>query len=473
MDNELRPHRSAALLSVGDEIALGQTLDTNSAWLADRLFALGVRVVEHATVDDDEGRIARALARLGAEADLVIVTGGLGPTADDLTRQALARVLGEDLVEDGEALEAIRAWFSGRATGMPEGNRVQALRPASGACLTNPNGTAPGLFVRTGANGARTAGAAVRTNATNSVPEPGCDFACLPGPPHEMKPMFETEIVPRLRRGGGAFGARALLSFGLGESTVAERLGSLMDRDRESRGLPVVGTTASKMVVSVRLRHVGEDAEAVRTALDAVEEEVKSALGVSIFERRDFTGGDAADVSDALPRCVLSLLRERGERVAMVESCTGGLLGEILTSVPGSSDVFAGGWVTYSNEAKAGLVGVDPGLIAEHGAVSREVAIAMALGGLERAHSLGGAEHCLAITGVAGPGASDAKPAGTVWIARASVNGLSPEVEARLFRFKGGRGAVREWAARTAMGILRLKLVGGEMGLLGEREGEG
>ncbi len=448
MDNQLPPHRSAAVLSVGDEIALGQTLDTNSAWLADRLFALGVRVVEHATVEDDLDRIARALSRLAGETDLVIVTGGLGPTADDLTRPALARVLGEELIEDGGALGAIRAWFSGRAGGMPEGNRVQALRPASGVCLANPNGTAPGLFVRAGAV--------------------SCDVACLPGPPHEMKPMFETEIAGRLRRAGGAFGARALLTFGLGESVVAERLGPLMDRDRESRGLPVVGTTASKMVVSVRLRHAGDDADAVRAALDAVEDEVRSALGVSVFERRDFTGGDAADISDALPGCVLSLLRERGERVAVVESCTGGLLGETLTSVPGSSDVFAGGWLTYANEAKAGLVGVDPALIASHGAVSGAVARAMAVGGLERGHSLGGAEHCLAITGVAGPGGSEAKPAGTVFIARASVDGLSPEVEVRSFRFKGGRGAVREWSARTALGMLRLKLVGGEMGLLGE-----
>jgi nicotinamide-nucleotide amidase len=444
-------HQTAAILSIGDELALGQVLDTNSAWLADRLFSLGVRTIEHATVEDDAERIAATIDRLAEASDLLLITGGLGPTADDLTRDALAAVLGDELVEDENALSAIRSWFSGRAGSMPERNAVQALRPASSECLANPHGTAPGLFVRS--------------------PRHACDIACLPGPPHEMRPMVETEIVPRIRRAPGVvLGARALLSFGLGESTAAQRLGDLMDRDRERAGCVLVGTTASRGVVSVRLRHVGQDRDAVARDLDATEAEVTDRLTPSIFDRRDLTAGDSADLEHALPARVLSLLRDRGERLVVVESCTGGLLGELVTAVPGSSDAFVGGWLTYTNESKAGLVGVEPELIRAHGAVSEPVAAAMARGGLERSALLGGAHHALAITGVAGPNASEAKPAGTVWIARASGTDRSVDLDVRRFAFKGDRTAVRGWSARTALGMLRLGLTGDDMPLLGEQE---
>ncbi|MEM7755449.1 MAG: CinA family nicotinamide mononucleotide deamidase-related protein [Planctomycetota bacterium] len=445
------PHRTAALVSIGDELALGQTLDTNTQWMSDRLFALGVRTVEHVTVEDDTARITDVFRRLAAEVDLMIVTGGLGPTADDVTRDALAAALNDQLTEDQDALEAVRAWFAGRGTDMPAGNAVQALRPTGGECLPNAHGTAPGLFARDA--------------------ERGCDVFCLPGPPREMTPMFESAVEPRIRREAHrAFGARAVLCFGLGESVVAERLGTLMDRDREGRGEPVVGTTASRMVVSVRLRHTAENEQAVRTTLNAVEADVNARLGPAVFGRRDFNAGDAPDLADALPEAVVAQLNQRRERVVVVESCTGGLLGELLTSVPGSSDVFGGGWLTYSDAAKAGLVGVDAAEIETHGAVSAQVALGMARGGLFRAGFLGGAHHSLAITGIAGPGGgTDDKPAGTVWIARASVTETgSVNAEARSFRFRGGRAAVREWSARSALGILRLHLVGDEMSLLGE-----
>jgi len=447
----VEPHRTAALVSIGDELALGQVLDTNTMWLSDRLFALGVRTVEHVTVEDDAARIAATFGRLMPEVDLLIVTGGLGPTADDVTRDALVRAAGDELVEDADAVDAVRAWFAGRGVEMPEGNAVQALRPSRGVFLPNPNGTAPGLFMRS--------------------QTPGCDIYCLPGPPREMTPMFQAEVEPRLRRDvGRAFGARAVLCFGLGESVVAERLGALMDRDREARGLPVVGTTASRMVVSVRLRHSASDDNAVRTALDEIEADVCARLGPVVFDRRDFTAGDSADIGGALPAAVLSLLRERGERLVVVESCTGGMLGEVVTGVAGSSDAFAGGWLTYTNEAKAGLVGVHPEDLEAHGAVSAQVALDLARGGLFRAGFLGGAHHALAITGIAGPGGgSESKPVGTVWIARASVEDGSVTAEVRHFRFRGGRSAVREWSARSALGVLRLHLIGEEMRLLAEQ----
>lgn len=197
--------------------------------------------------------------------------------------------------------------------------------------------------------------------------------------------------------------------------------------------------------------------------LDHAETEIRGLLGPAIFDRRDPSAGDSLDIGDALPRSVLGLLRARGETLAVAESCTGGLLGETLTDIAGSSDVFWGGWLTYANAAKTALLSVEPSLIEAHGAVSREVAEAMAAGARARS----GADHALAITGVAGPGGgTDAKPVGTVWIGRAEAGG----VEARRFLFRGGRAAVREWSARMALGMLRLAVIGEEMALLGEAE---
>jgi nicotinamide-nucleotide amidase len=436
---------TAAILSIGDELALGQILDTNSQWIADRLLTLGVRTAEHLTVDDDLASLTEAIRRLAERHALLVCTGGLGPTADDLTRQALAAAMGETLIEDPDALAHIEAWFAGRG-GMPATNRVQALRPRSSRCLPNPHGTAPGL-------------AAVLGSAR---------VFCLPGPPHEMTPMFESFVAPEVATRDRAVRTRTVLTFGLGESRVAEILGPLMDRDRPSRGLPLVGTTASRGVVSCRLRVEAPTAEQADAALDATEAEVTALLGPAVFDRRDPASGDSPDIADALQRALLALLRGRGERIAVVESCTGGLIGAELASVPGSSEAFAGGWVTYSNEMKIAL-GVPREIIERHGAVSGTCAIAMARAGLERAHAADpSCAHAVAVTGIAGPGGgSEDKPVGTVWIA---VAGLDGPAEARRFRFRGGRDAVRGWAARAALGLLRLRLIGREMPLLGEVE---
>lgn len=429
-----KPHATGAIVSIGDELAIGQSLDTNAKWLASRLTDLGVRVVEHATVADDLERHVAALRRLteGADGvDLVVSTGGLGPTADDLTRAALARLLDEPQVEDAAAVAALRRWFAGRA--MPERNLVQAQRPASAACLANPNGTAPGLQVRAG----------------------GADVFCLPGPPREMQPMFEAEVAPRVRRAAGVeVATRVIPTFGLGESDVAARLGDLMDRDREGRGLPLVGTTASQGVVSVRIRHVGRgDAAGV---VDALAAECRALVG------EEYVLGEGVE---SLAACVLDLLRGRGEMVAVAESCTGGGLGASLTETAGSSDAFAGGFITYTNGLKMRLLGVPEAVLAEHGAVSRACAEAMAEGALRAT----GAAHALSITGIAGPGGgSEAKPVGTVWIGLASA-GMA--TAARRFRLAGDRANVRAWSAQAALGMLRLRLIGREeLGLLREVE---
>lgn len=440
---------TAAVLSIGDEFTLGQTVDTNAAWIADRLTSLGIGVTEHAIVDDDAGRLESTIRRLAACNDAVIATGGLGPTADDLTRTALAAVLGENLIIDQSALETLRAWYTNRGP-MPESNVVQAMRPESAAVLDNPNGTAPGLSATIPGGHGR-----------------GASAFFLPGPPHEMRPMFERFVTDAIAPlAGGTIRARLLLTFGVGESVVAERLGELMDRDRERRGLPTVGTTAGRGVVTVRLRHRGPIAAKVTGELDRVEADAARRLGGIVFGRRDPAAGDPIDTRLALAEHVIARLTETGDRVVVAESCTGGRLGGELTSVPGSSGAFAGGWMTYSNEAKVSMLGVPSEIIAEHGAVSQPCAEAMAAGALARAREMElDASHALAVTGIAGPGGgSEQKPVGTVWIGRAGPDG----VDTRLFLFRGGRQAIREWSTQAALGMLRLRLDGLDMQLLGQ-----
>ncbi len=422
-----RDHTRAAILSIGDELTLGQALDTNSRWLADRLLGLGIVPVEHVTVPDDAAATAHAIRRLAGAADLVISTGGLGPTKDDLTREALGLAMGRKLIEDPGALAQVRAWFERAKRPMPEPNRVQALRPEGAECLPNGAGTAPGLAGSVGS----------------------ADVYCLPGPPREMTAMFERSILPRLRLAPGReIRTRALHCFGLGESEIAARLGDMMDRGRN----PLVGTTASGGVVSCRIRHQSNRARehAAKGTADPLadtERLIRDRLCPYVF------GADG----DTLASVILDELKRRGETLAVVESCTGGLLGTLITEVPGSSAAFLGGWITYTNEMKQRDAGVPASIFAAGGpgAVSRECAEAMAMGGCERS----GATHCLSITGVAGPdGGSEAKPIGTVWIARGGAG--RGDTESRRFFFTGERANIRDWAAKSALAMLRLALIG-------------
>ncbi|MFG0306094.1 MAG: competence/damage-inducible protein A [Phycisphaerales bacterium JB040] len=423
-------HRTANILAVGDELILGQRTDTNSARVAAELTARGVRVLQHTTEDDDRQRLALAISRLTADADLLVITGGLGPTADDLTRQALADAAGEELVTDETALDDLRAFYAARNRPMPETNAVQAQRPESAECLKNENGTAPGLFIRFNE----------------------CDVIALPGPPSEMLPILHREFDTRLRT-DAIIAARQLQTFGLGESNVAELLGDLMERGRD----PLVGTTASGGIVSVRIRSERADSpDAAERALDDTERLVRERLGPIVFH--------AGPEDDALARVVLGLLGTRGETLATVESCTAGGLGARITDVPGASSAFVGGLITYSNALKTGLAGVPGALLDAHGAVSREVAVAMAEGGRERL----GATHALAVTGIAGPnGGTLDKPVGTVWIALASEGQLT---DARRFRITGDREQVRSRTAVVALGLLRLRLIDHDSALIWQLE---
>ena len=408
----------AIILSVGDELTLGQVVNTNSAWLSEQLAGLGMTIRAHATLPDDQCAIARAFDEASRRCDLLVATGGLGPTRDDLTRQALAQALGCELEMHAPSMERIENLFRERRWPMAESNRTQAMRPALADVLENRWGTAPGLKARLN----------------------GCRVYVLPGVPAEMKAMFDALIRPEL----GAARDRVILtrtlgSFGAGESSVGERLGGLMDRARN----PKVGTTVSAGVISIRVRSEFPSRPEAERALDETVAEVRSRLGSLVFGEGDETLQDAA----------VRLLLAKGRTVAVAESCTGGLLGQMLTDVPGSSACFTGGWIAYSNSMKERELQVPHALLQSCGAVSGPVAREMA----ERAALLSGSDYGLAITGIAGPGGGSAeKPVGLVWIALARGPGGTLAEEKR---FSGGRAAVRDRAAKSALNMLRLELM--------------
>jgi nicotinamide-nucleotide amidase len=417
-------HSTAAILSVGDELLLGQSLDTNSAWLSERLAERGIVPVEHATVGDDRAAHVHAFRRLAARADLLLCTGGLGPTADDLTRQALAEAMEDVLVEDAAALASIDSFLAARGRVLTGLTRAQALRPSRGGFFVNPYGTAPGLWGSVGR----------------------CDVFCLPGPPAEMRPMFENHVVPRLRPPRGVvLRTRSLRCIGLGESDLAERLAELMRRGRN----PTVGTNASDGVVTVRLRAVAPTVEQAEGLLDADERVVRGAAGPYLFGVGD----------DTIAGAVLRELIRTGRGLVVAESCTGGLLGGMITLVPGSSASFRGGWIVYDNRAKIADLGVPAPLLAPSGpgAVSAETALAMAEGALARAADRD-ADAALSVTGIAGPeGGSASKPVGTVYIGLAQ-RGIATDV--RRFSMVGDRESIRRWSALSALALLWLHLRG-------------
>ncbi len=412
--------RRVAILSVGDELVLGQIDDSNARWLAQHLQTIGCAPSERRTVTDDITLIARAMGELAATHFALIVTGGLGPTRDDLTRDALLEVVdqGGAFVQDADAIAHLHAWFEGRGRVMPPTNLRQALRPASARMLANPLGTAPGIAA---------------TSAS------GCMIFCLPGPPSEMRPMFDACVAPLIRDHAHVVLTAALHTVGLGESSIGERLGSLMARDRE----PSVGTTASDGIVSVRVRSSGLEADA-RAALELTINACREQLGDIIFGRDDET----------LAAVVGAMLHAKQLTLATAESCTGGLIGSMITDVAGSSAFYRGGFITYENARKTADLGVAVELLELHGAVSHEVAMSMARGALRVCT----ADIAIATTGIAGPsGGSVAKPVGTVYIAIA-LRGSS--VISRRFAIPGDRAAVRRRSALLALASVRTILLG-------------
>lgn len=422
----------ACIVSVGDELVLGQTVDTNSAWLSQQLAAIGVDIVSHQTVGDTQADIEHAISSAAREADVVLVSGGIGPTEDDLTRQALAQVLGEPLELNEVWLEQLLGFFKRLNRVMPDTNRIQAMIPRGATLLWNDKGTAAGI------------GATISERFDRTRPPRQVRVYVMPGVPKEMKAMFTSSVLPTLSGTGGVILQKTIHTFGAGESTVAEKLGSLMQRGRN----PSVGTTVANGIVSIRVNsRFGNLADAQRETESTVAA-VRAALGDLIF------GEDG----QTLPTIVAGLLRQatiQGEPVtiATAESCTGGLLSKFFTDESGSSAYFAGGWITYSNELKTRELHVDPMLFETVGAVSQPVAEAMASGARQNA----GADYALSVTGIAGPdGGTEDKPVGTVWIGLAGPTSTI----ARKFIFTGDREMIRDRAAKMALTLLRFELLG-------------
>jgi nicotinamide-nucleotide amidase len=415
--------RSTAVevVTIGDELLLGFTIDTNAAHLARSLASIGVHIERRTTVGDEAVQIARAVREALDRTGAVITTGGLGPTSDDLTKPSIAEIFGRKMTLDDEHL----AWMEDRwrrrfNKPLPATNRNQATIPEGATKLANNHGSAPGIWLEDAH---------------------GRWVAMLPGVPREMRGMLADTLLPRLRsriKTGTVVRSLTLRTTGVAESLLADQIESM-------EGGPLGVTLAylpSIAGVDLRLtvRNVLED-EADRK-LQGAAARLRDRVGASIYGEGD----------EDLAAVVLELCRARGLRIGVAESCTGGLLGARLTAIPGSSDVVHGGVIAYANDMKTGLLGVDDSLIERHGAVSEEVVRAMAAGARVAAK----AEVGLAITGVAGPGGgTEAKPVGTVWIA-VDVQG---DTQPRLLRMWGDRDEIRQRSAQWTMELLRQRLL--------------
>jgi len=411
-----------AILSIGDELLLGEVVDTNAPRIAARLADVGIATARKLTVGDDEGEIARVLARLAREYDVVIATGGLGPTDDDVTARAAARAAGRRLVLNDEAMERLKEFFVRLGREMHPANGRQCLLPAKAELVPNPVGTASGFHLLLD----------------------GCLLIFLPGVPAEMAVMLEETVIPLVlaRRGEQQVTRTTTLTiFGLSEAEIGTRLADL---DLSRPGL-AVAYCVEYPVVQVKLRATGEDDGSLAALLEDGAALVRERLGGHVV------AGDGETIDTVVAR----LFRETGLTLALAESCTGGLIAGRITAIPGSSGYFLLGAVTYSNDAKERLLGVSPELLAEKGAVSAEVARAMARG----ARRLAGSDLALAVTGIAGPdGGSPDKPVGTVFMALADRAGCS----ATGYHFTGDRHRIRTITAVTAMDWLRRRLLAEE-----------
>ncbi len=408
----------AEVISVGTELLLGQITDTNAVRLAQVLAEAGVDLFFKQTVGDNLTRIQEALRLALTRADLVLMTGGLGPTEDDLTVEAVAGALGLPLHREASVEEQIRAFFAARRRAAPESVYKQALIPAGAQVIPNRRGTAPGVVISHG----------------------GATVVIMPGVPAEMEGMVQDFLIPwlRARTGGVVIRSRVLKVTGLGESAVEEQI-----RDLLHLKTPTIAPYAKLGEVHLRLTAKGSPDE-VQRALAAGETAIRQRLGHLVF---------AAD-EESLEEVTGRLLRAAGKTLAVAESCTGGLIGDRLTNVPGSSAYFLQGVVAYSNAAKVALLGVAPELLERHGAVSAPVALAMARGVQRQA----GSDLALGVTGIAGPtGSSAEKPVGLVF--GALVDREEEKVQEWRFGAEAGRRGIKHLASQAALNLLRLHLL--------------
>jgi nicotinamide-nucleotide amidase len=412
----IRAMKKASIVSIGNELLTGRT-DTNTSYLSSELLSIGIPVVSSYTVGDDTDAIVRAFNLASADAEVILVTGGLGPTDDDLTRQAFANFLGAELQLQSELLHGIQNMFAMRNLEMPEKNKIQAYIPVGAKAIVNNHGTAPGIMAEVN----------------------GKLLFALPGVPPEMKRMFAESVFPELQRFVGAqvVVVRKLRCFGAGESAIAEMLGPVSQRGRN----PLINFTAERGIITLHIIATAKNEEKACRMAEKDEKFLRDKLGELVY------GTDEQTLAEVVGR---ELARQE-KTIAIAESCTGGTLAKMLTDVPGASEYFKYGWITYSNSAKTSELNVHPDLIEKYGAVSEQVAEAMAKGARKKA----GADFAIGITGIAGPtGGTEQKPIGLVYI---SVDS-SDFSETKRCLLSRDRQFTRLRAAQTALNMLRLKL---------------
>lgn len=405
---------TSIVINTGTELLLGDVLNSHLSFIAREIFPLGLRIDRQLAVPDGAA-IRAALAESSEQADIIFVTGGLGPTTDDITREITAEFLGLELQHNAAVMAAIATRAARRGFKLTDRTSRQAQVPQGAIVLPNENGSAPGLYL------------AAKAAPARKTPH----LFLLPGPPRELQPMFKSSALPILREivlEESATDSRIYRIAGMGESLVEEAIG---ERLLEITGIEL-GYCARPGEVDLRI--IGE-----RSALDRAEAIITAGLGASIF----------SSDGKSLEEVVVNLLTNRKHTLAVAESCTGGLLAHRITNVPGASVVFLAGYVTYSNEAKEGMLGVDPRLISAHGAVSEEVARAMAEGARRQANTA----FALATTGIAGPGGgTEEKPVGTVFVALAA-DGAATQVKS--FRFPDDRPTFKELTTQAVLEMLR------------------
>ncbi len=405
----------AEIISIGQELLLGEITDTNASYLSDMLSAAGIDVKYHTCVGDYASQIQEALTIAVGRSELIFTTGGLGPTKDDLTREVISEFSDCPLRLHKESLRRIEQIFKLRNLNVPPVNRIQAMIPEGATVIKNEHGTAPGFLLT----------------------YKGIKIISLPGVPSEMKSMFQS-IYPLLKeKNEDVIHTKLLNCFGIPESTLGEKLGNLMDRNNN----PSVGTRVKNGVIAVRIHAKGKTEKETKKLISETEKDIRSRLGDVIF----------GEGQDSLEHAVAQELAKKKLTLSVAESCTGGLISHKLTNVSGISEYFLEAIVSYSNNSKIDMLKVPEELIKKHGAVSKKVAEAMAAG----VKSLSGSDYAISVTGIAGPtGGTYEKPVGLVYIALAGPSGT----EVQKFQFTGSREEIKERAALSALNMLRMKL---------------
>lgn len=411
----------AEILAVGTELLMGQIANTNAQYISRRLAELGINVYFHSVVGDNPARLEETLKKALVRSDIVITTGGLGPTKDDLTKETIAKMMNRKLVFHAETMELIREYFMRKHKQVVQSNEKQAYLPENSIIIPNPNGTAPGCIIE----------------------EDGKLVIMLPGPPKEMQPMFDQTIFAFLREKTGlVLISRMLKVFGIGESELETRLMDLIDNQDN----PTIAPYVSQGEVTVRVTARCATKEEAERLLAPVVEEIEGRLGEMVYNHD----------GQSLEQVVFDLMRQHGHVLVTAESCTGGLLAEKITSLPGASTVFQRGYVTYSNQAKMEDLGVSESTLNAYGAVSRETALEMVQGVIRKT----GATVGVAITGIAGPdGGTAEKPVGLVYIAAA----VGDKVHCRGYELSGSRERIRNDACMRALDMIRRLILNYEL----------